>query len=375
MEKRQRLTTHARRRVLSASAWLLCPLVLAFVLSIADGESSLAISDRVTDRLMDDFRLWDFERVIEDYGQLPEEKKNDPEVCYRLGYSYLCRNQFLKAEPFVQAAVLAHCENILYVPPPPELAERIRRLKYFLPPLYKAYRHDGLEFTVYGRPTDWIKSVCKEMPTFMRRSVRAFGRNASNLDFYFFEKRDDYDRFASLLFQRKIPDEQQNGTGNIGVVLFCQEDGRGSPVAATNPQERRFYVLHEVGHALCHTAFGGAFLDHVPQWLNEGVADLLAGPFNDDLEERFNGVLRRSAGKGTPPTYYEMCNRLYEDPSVRYAVSGLMVLSVFKKQDLSAIGKVILDARAHRGDFESAIRTVTGVSPHAAYHEVIDTFW
>ena len=37
-------------------------------------------------------------------------------------------------------------------------------------------------------------------------------------------------------------------------------------------------VMHEYGHALCDTIYGDNYLDHVPERLNEGMADAVAKP-------------------------------------------------------------------------------------------------
>jgi hypothetical protein len=133
--------------------------------------------------------------------------------------------------------------------------------------------------------------------------------------------------------------------------------------------------MHEIGHALCMTNFGPHYLERVPQWLDEGLADYIAAPYHGDLEERFENTLRFYQNKGPAPSFDEMRSKLYEDTAIRYAVSGRMVLDILKKRDVSTVGKIVATAREQRGDFDAAVKTVTGVSGQQAYTTVSSNHW
>jgi hypothetical protein len=323
----------------------------------------------------DDFNRWDCERCLYDYALLPEDKKKDPNIIHRVGYCYLATNQYNKAEPYLVKAINAGCTKVGYLPSPADLYDRVRRLKGYAPPFYRAFKRGNIQFTVWARPTEWFRTVAEEIPQFMQRSIDAFGTQAPNLDLYIFDRRSDYERFSKLLFEGQSPGLEQNGTGNNHVALFCEEDSNGSMVSQASVQERRAYVMHEIGHALCMTSFGSHYLERVPQWLDEGLADYMAAPYHGDLEERFENTLRFYQNKGPAPTFDEMRSKLYDDTNVRYAVSGLMVLDILKKRDISTVGKIVNTAREQRGDFDSAIKSVTGKSGQQAYTAVTSNHW
>lgn len=164
-----------------------------------------------------------------------------------------------------------------------------------------------------------------------------------------------------------------NGTGVSNVVVFSERDKDGK--WSFFPGTARSYgdVMHEYGHALCDTIYGDNYLDHVPEWLNEGMADAVARPYYGELFLSADALMRNFAQKNKPPDYEGLCHRLYASPDVGYAFGRLMVENLLAG-DVRRIATIVSDSRAAQ-DFEKGIKSATGRSGRDAYDAVVKKYW
>jgi hypothetical protein len=321
----------------------------------------------------EDFYARKFGQGIEDYKRLPPEVQNTPVASFWAAQCYMRRHQFLAAEPLLRIA----CEGDLREPQRTvaiKLHERVERLKALCPPLDGEYGASGASIRVYARKTPWAGSITLQMPRFLARARQAFGEPLPAISFYLFEERTTYDAFYTSMASTENSTGHR-GTGSYHMVLFCQFFLNGNRIGDRDPGDLFARVLHEYGHALCSTSYGDRYHDQVPQWLNEGLADAFASIYSEHPHARASSAIQRAKERRQPPTYEELCHDLYSDGRTGYAMGDLMVEEILKNQDISALGRLIKTARGDDGDFESAIRKVTGKDAQAVFQHVMTTHW
>lgn len=338
--------------------------------------SSPAASSANEAEFSNDFNLFQYGKVIEDYKQLSKEAQDNPENCYKFGFACLRKHDFLSAENPLRIAVDGFAGYDNY-PSPKELLDRVNTLKRLCPPYYKDVSLNGTVcFKVYGRPTPWLQSVASEFDYYAKRVREVFGANAPVLSCYFFDNRSDYEEFYKTMFGTKITRDWQDGTGDSNVILFCERTVKGGMTGDKNLPYLRGCILHEMGHALCNTIYGEQYLKVVPAWFDEGMSDELAKTYFSSWHfQWYSQLLKEAATKGTAPSYSQMCNKLYEDANTRYAFAKEMAASIVVNQKPDVISNIVRAAKRRNGDFEAAIREVTGTSPHAAYEKTVEKFW
>jgi hypothetical protein len=129
-------------------------------------------------------------------------------------------------------------------------------------------------------------------------------------------------------------------------------------------------ILHEYGHALCEHRFGDLYVERVPQWLNEGLANAIAGERYRDFARSFPDTVRRAYAQRAPPTYEHVSRALYDaDPDARYAIAHRMVERLLKHRGATIAG--LLDEARRGQDFEAAVAAVGGATGPDLLDEVL----
>jgi len=287
---------------------------------------------------------------------------------YLEGYCLMRLHQLSEAKPHFVKAMQQN-----YVPysgwtPTKNFMDRITRFEQLRP-----VRQPNPYIDIYAANSNWTNPILKELPRFSERAKSIFG-NVPKITFYILAKRQDFSHVYRDMFDNSAEERWwNNGTGVSNVVMFSElnKDGKWS----LYPGTARAYgdVLHEYGHALCDTIYGDNYLDHVPEWLNEGMADAVARPYYGELFLAADGLLRNFAKKNKPPEYDVLCHKLYASPEVGYAFGRLMV-EYLLAGDVRKIATIVSDSRAAQ-NFESGIKSATGKSGKDAYDFVVKKYW
>jgi len=317
----------------------------------------------------------EYAEVIEKFKHLPVEAQQDPANCYVAAYAYMRRRQFLEAEPLVKIAQRGGFHGYAGWTSTEELFSRIVTLKQLCPPLNTWTSSGHARFDVYGPDDEWCQSIYSELPTYIARAREAFGDPLPSVSFYLFNDRAIYEAFYKELFETGEQKSWQAGTGNFNVVVFCKYLKDGSVFGASDLNFRRGAVLHELGHALSGTICGDCYYKDVPNWLDEGLADMVARPYLKKLFADSPWLIAKTAGIKRAPTYEQMCRELYLDPKPRYALARLFTARLMDRLDVGAIGRIVRSARTDGDNFEAAVQEVTGADPAQAYRQAAQDLW
>ncbi|MDR3616639.1 MAG: hypothetical protein P4L53_23970 [Candidatus Obscuribacterales bacterium] len=167
--------------------------------------------------------------------------------------------------------------------------------------------------------------------------------------------------------------ENNSMTGSLSTVVCCERDAKS--VLLPIYQDRHVGdLMHEYGHALCHTIFCARYGFQIPQWFNEGTADNVASPHYQKLFADHERWLKATAVSTAPPTYRQMCDSLYKDPNMRYAIASLMVRELVHQKGQQIIKQVRLETR-DGGKFAPAFRHCAGVEPEQLFRSIVGQFW
>ena len=319
----------------------------------------------------DDFLSGRYQQGIADFKELRVGSGSLAEASFWAAQCYFRRHQFQDAAPLLKVA----CEGDLPEPQRDkalELRERVQKCQELCPPLLGHPAGSGLHATVFARKSAWSDSLVLQFPTFFSRAREVFGPGVPEIAFYLFEDRLAYDVFCANLLNPKVTTGHR-GTGGTNFALFCEFYPNGRKIGAENPDDLFGRVLHEYGHAICNTVFGDDYLDRVPQWLNEGLADYLASIYLKDLHATAVRNLHTAARQRQPPSYEELSRKLYSDSSTGYALGDLMVEEIMRNRSPRDVGRIVEAAR--RSDFETAIRQVTGADPRDVLQRVLKENW
>lgn len=315
-----------------------------------------------------------FYSALASFNRLTPEEKEEGEACYVAGqiYSYLnqpaCANSYYlkaKQKQFAGYSTWGFTDDRLH-----SLAE----LRALTPPFYRTFSRGTSAINLYAAYTSWTGVLIQRIPNFLQYAEAYFGTSLPPIDFYFFSNRRTFDQFHKDLLHVAIPQSWHDGTGNFNVVLFCEVDKDGRITRPASSLRTSGDVLHEYGHALCATIYGDDYLVKVPQWFNEGMADALAAPYYGELYGYADAYVRKEALTRKPPSYATLCTQLYSDHDIGYAFGRLMVKELLGDNRQTQPARRILENARH-SDFESAIRTVTGVTPLEAYNRVVARYW
>lgn len=308
------------------------------------------------------------------FDRLPSAEKEDGEAYYVAGQIYAYLNQPDAAYTSFQKASEKQFSGYDTWGFTQSRLQSLVTLKALTPPFYRSYSTNGSSMTLYAKATPWTVAVNNKFPDFMKYAQNYFGYSLPAITFYFFDNHAAFAQFHKLLLHAEIPQSWHDGTGNYNVVLFCEVDRNGAMTRPTTALRTYGDVLHEYTHALCATIYGDGYLEKVPQWFNEGIADAVAAPYYSELYSYADRYVREQARLRQPPTYTALCSHLYEDHDIGYAIARLMVREVLGQNLQAQVGKRILQNAAH-SNFDSAITTVTGIAPTEAYRRVIARYW
>ncbi len=297
-----------------------------------------------------------------------EHPQLDAEGEYLEGYCLMRNHQMAEAKPHFQKSV-----QLGYTPysgwtPTKSFLDRIDRFEHLRP-----VKQPNPYIEIYAANSNWTNPILKELPKFSERARMIFG-NVPKITFYILAQRRDFSTFYRDMFESSAEERWwNNGTGVSNVVVFSERDRNGNWSLFPGTARSCGDVLHEYGHALCDTIYGDNYLDHVPEWLNEGMADAVARPYYDELFLSTDALLRNFAKKNKPPEYEGLCHRLYASPDVGYAFGRLMVENLLAG-DVRRVATIVSDSRAAQ-DFEKGIRSATGRSGRDAYDAVVKKYW
>lgn len=319
------------------------------------------------------FSKGQYSAYLKAYSTLPERKKQDAEACYFAGHAWLRLHKPELAEPLLSRALKSDDAETCDLAR--KLLNDVAAMKRLAPGNSCQIRNGSfLKMQVFAGDSIWTQSLLDALPQFLTRAVTIFGDELPQIDFYFFGRRSRFEQFFKLMFAQDIPTGWLNGTGNSNIVVFCEQNGSGQCAHAPGHSRTFGDVLHEYGHALCTTIYGDTYLDLVPQWLNEGLADAIAAPYYEELFRQSEHFLHAYAQDHAPPTYNEICHNLYDHPAVGYAIARFMVQNFAGEENLSAIKKVIERAQ-QTGNFERAVADATGIGARSHYKSVIKKYW
>jgi hypothetical protein len=287
---------------------------------------------------------------------------------YLEGYCLMRLHQMSEAKPHFQKADQLGYKSEVGWPSTKAFVNRINRFEHLRP-----VRQQNPYIEIYAANSNWTNPILMELPKYSDRAKMIFG-NVPKITFYILAQRRDFSTFYRDMFDCSAEDcWWNNGTGCSNVVVFSEQNKDGH--WSMYPGTARAYgdVMHEYGHALCDTTYGDDYLEDVPQWLNEGMADAVARPYYGELFLSSDKLLSQYATKNKPPSYETLCRQLYADPNIGYAFGRLMVENLLAG-DVRRIATIVSDSRKAQ-DFEKGIKSATGRSGKDAYDAVVKTYW
>lgn len=315
-----------------------------------------------------------FFSALEKFRGLPAADRDTGEGNYVAGHICEFMNLPDKAEAYFQRASAMNFRGYDTWGLTKDRLASLVTLRSLRPPIYSTINQNGTTVTVYSRQTPWAQRITSYIPKFISYAESYFGAPLPPFTFYFFSRRADFDSFHAKLLHAPVIQSWHDGTGNFNVVLFCEVDRYGKVTRSMEQTRTLGDVLHEYGHGLCATIYGDDYLNKVPQWFNEGIADALAGPYFSEVYYDADKYIREQATIRQPPSYETLSKALYQDHEMGYAFGRMMVKEILASNQRPAVGRLILEA-ARKSDFDSAIRTVTGVAPLDAYNRVVRRYW
>lgn len=338
--------------------------------------SPAAASLSPLDKFDDDFRNFRYVAVINDYKELSAKDKALPRICYDIGFSRLRKHDFVNAEAPLRSAIARGFKAYDGYPAPATLLARVEKLKRLCPPLKTDIINGSVRIKVYAREMPWLLSVSPELPKFLEAAKRAFGDSTPPITFYFFDKYSDYHEFFLALFDVDGARDKQLGTGDYNVVLFTAKDDKNEESGKANIKYKHGCILHEYGHALCNTVYGDNYLDKIPDWLDEGLADELARPYLSPQHfAYYKKHLAEISVKEPPPSLEAMTTTMYENSDDRYPFAHEMTEHMLEERGTSLFRPLVTKARELDGDWAAAIKDVTGKSVESIYDQTVSDFW
>jgi hypothetical protein len=309
------------------------------------------------------------------FNTLSQAEKNDPETCYQAGYALMHLHKPQTARPLLEQAAKGNFAGYKDWPSTQSLLDDIAEMAKFTPP-HCLDIGDKAQPTIraFAKETDWTTPVLKALPLFFERARAVFGAQIPPINFYFFDERRDFERFYTRMFGVGIPTSWHDGTGDANIVVFCEQDRTGNISRPAGVDRTVGDVLHEYGHALCNTIFGDNYLERVPQWLDEGMADAIASPYYQSLFQVSDRLLTSESGRRSPPSYDQMCEQLYKDPDLGYAIARMMVGMLVRKYGVPMFKRIIDEARQIE-NFETAIDQMSGLKCKQLYKSVVNHYW
>ncbi|MCI0342924.1 MAG: hypothetical protein L0216_17585 [Planctomycetales bacterium] len=301
-----------------------------------------------------------------------------PEARYLVGHAWMRIHRPDEARPYLIASRVGGFEGYDRWDSVGLMLDRARVVEEVRPPLAREITATAEEsapaLRAYAAPSDWSTRVLRELPSFVERALQALGKPLPPIDMYLFESWATYERFFSALFVGASPTPRQRGTGNRNVVVYC----KNSPAAPVDARHGTRYllgeVLHEYAHALLATRYGDLYLERVPGWLNEGLADCIAEEYFGSLFEASPELVRAYVGAhGAPPPYKDLCHHFYDrDEGTHYAVGRLLAREMLGRRGVGAIRDLLEAARGTR-DFGRALEQVCGRRPEEAYRALVES--
>jgi|AGTN01.1.fsa_nt_gi hypothetical protein len=327
------------------------------------------------DKFDDDFRHFKYVSVIDDYKDLSKQEKAMPSVCYNIAFSRLRKHDFVNAEAPLRSAIARGFKGYDGYPTPAQLLQRIEKLKRLCPPLKSDIISGAVRIKVFSREMPWYASVNAELPKFLERAKESFGDSAPPISFYFFDTFADYRAFFLTLFEVEGERKNQEGTGNYNVVVFTAKNEKGEDTG-TDLNFKHGCILHEYCHALCNTIYGDNYLDHIPGWLDEGLADELARPyFTKTHFPYYKKYLAESSVKERPPSLEEMSKTMHYGSKDRYPFAHEMTDHMLEERGVTLFRPLLTKARELNGDFAAAIKDVSGKTVDSIYEQTVSGFW
>lgn len=303
------------------------------------------------------------------FDTLSAEEQKTQQALYLAGFCWKRRHDVQKAKTYLKATVESGFEGYPGWQTASEILQDIATIEKIAPPFNRDVPDQvSAKLHVFAKPTDWSSQILKELPAFVVRARECFGNDIPTINLYIIEKREDYEKFFRLIFQNE-PRTWQDGTGDANIFVFCEQNREHKTVLPISRAVAN--NLHEYGHSLCNTIFGDDYLKLVPHWFDEGVADMVAAPYNKQLFDYSEKCLADKNGIGrVKPTYEQLSKNMYATPDSGYMYSRLMVKEMLKGQPDSTLRKILEQARELR-DFDKAIKEVTGISPPDLLQRVI----
>jgi hypothetical protein len=223
--------------------------------------------------------------------------------------------------------------------------------------------------TVYADDTPWQNEVLRLIPDFVARAQDIFGPDLPHVNFYLFKTYRNLVRHYRELTGCAHP-RGQDGTGGLrsdghAFILISEVRRNGRVTDIGN-------VIHEYGHALCNTIYGGMYLYHVPPWFNEGVADYIGLPWYADLYRSAPELIREEARADRVPTYDVLISDFYEYDNAAYAIARLMVYALLRNlETIDAIWQILQEAGKANGAFPEVIEKIGGYRTEDLYERVL----
>lgn len=328
------------------------------------------------DKFDDDFRNYRYVAVINDYKELSAKDKALPRICYDIAFSRLRKHDFVNAEAPLRSAIAGGFKGYDGLPTPAVLLARIEKLKRLCPPLKSDILNGTVRIKVYSKEMPWLSSVNAELPKFLEAAKGAFGDATPPITFYFFDNYSDYHEFFLALFDIDSTREKQLGTGDYNVVLFSAKDEKNQDSGSANINYKHGCILHEYGHALCNTVYGDNYLERIPDWLDEGLADELARPYLKQQHfSYYKKHLAEISVKEPPPSLEAMTSTMYQNSTDRYPFAHEMIDHMLEERGTSLFRPLLTKARELDGDWATAIKDVTGKTVESIYDQTVSDFW
>ena len=334
---------------------------------------ALCLDDQLV-AIREQFFKGEYARAISMYSKLPSDLRDSPLVKLWVGQSYFRTHDFEHARELMQKADEGNLQPAQKQRAQNVLSNNSIRSSRFAHPFSTTIHLMAIQFGFMQKTQRGTKSLATQMPTFLARAKEAFGNSNAFIAMYFCEDRDEYNNFFETLSSAQRPGKETPRVQGLDhMVLFCRYFPNGAEIGQNDKNDLYFRVLHEYSHALCNTIYGDHF--KMPQWLNEGMADYFGWKYKPNGGNLAKVRLQKVASMRRAMTYEELSNDLYKDGEMGYAAGDVMVDTLFANKPISLYAQIIQSARSSNGNFDYAVRQVTGHDPKETYSQTVRAYW
>lgn len=356
--------------------------VVMVLLALVSAHSHAFPAGATSEALAKAVRRGRFSEAVRTYLDLEKPSADDE---YFVGFSLMALNCPEKASSHLEAAKSLGWSRRKHWPSVESLLDRVADVRRLSPPLLTPNLDPAIQIYM-GPATAWRDSLLRAVPDFAAVGRRIFGSDLPHVRLYLIPDRKSYDLFFRAMFGCEPFTSWHNATGGYNVILFCEHGSREDKAHQVGDPDPISRVLHELGHAWCHTYMMNRYNRPWPSpgrrhpWLDEGIANVIASLREPGFLQRRAAWLKANSSFIAAPTLLELqfADDFYreKDAYARYCVATVLTSElVGSRETAPARIRAILDELGKKGPLETALRVATEKDLRTEFDRVIARFW